>query len=65
MSTRVDAVQPGGPFHTSPPPRPPAPLPRGGVPVRRDGRLIGAIGVGGAPKQDHGFAMAAVEACFT
>jgi uncharacterized protein GlcG (DUF336 family) len=35
----------------------------GGVPVHRDGRLIGAIGVGGgAPEQDHAFATAAVEA---
>lgn len=34
----------------------------GGVPVRRDGRLIGAIEVGGgAPEQDRGIAMAAVE----
>ncbi|WP_274560514.1 MFS transporter [Streptomyces spiramyceticus] len=60
----VDAVQPGGPFHTLP-----TVLDRpllfiaGGVPVRRGGRLIGAIGVGGgAPEQDHGFATEAVEA---
>ncbi|GLX49823.1 hypothetical protein Shyhy01_27730 [Streptomyces hygroscopicus subsp. hygroscopicus] len=60
----VDAVQPGGLFHTLP-----TALDRpllfiaGGVPVRRDGRLIGAVGVGGgAPEQDHGFATAAVEA---
>ncbi|MFD7703441.1 heme-binding protein [Streptomyces caelestis] len=59
----VDAVQPGGPFHTLP-----TALDRpllfiaGGVPVRRDGRLIGAIGVGGgAPEQDHAFATEAVE----
>ncbi|MFD4546362.1 heme-binding protein [Streptomyces sp. NPDC058466] len=59
----VDAVQPGGLFHTLP-----TALDRpllfiaGGVPVHRDGRLIGAIGVGGgAPDQDHGFAVAAVE----
>ncbi|MFB7931814.1 heme-binding protein [Streptomyces sp. NPDC056039] len=59
----VDAVQPGAPFHTLP-----TALDRpllfiaGGVPVRRDGRLIGAIGVGGgAPEQDHGFATTAVE----
>ncbi|CAM5552099.1 GlcG/HbpS family heme-binding protein [Streptomyces pseudogriseolus] len=59
----VDAVQPGGLFHTLP-----TALDRpllfiaGGVPVRRDGRLIGAVGVGGgAPEQDHGFATAAVE----
>ncbi|ATL29043.1 GlcG/HbpS family heme-binding protein [Streptomyces formicae] len=59
----VDAVQPGAPFHTLP-----TALDRpllfiaGGVPVHRDGRLIGAIGVGGgAPEQDHGFATTAVE----
>jgi uncharacterized protein GlcG (DUF336 family) len=34
----------------------------GGIPVRRDGRLIGAIGVGGGtPDQDHSFAAAALE----
>lgn len=60
----VDAVQPGGVFHTLP-----TALDRpllfiaGGVPIFRDGRLIGAVGVGGgAPEQDHGFATAAVEA---
>ncbi|MET8719790.1 MULTISPECIES: GlcG/HbpS family heme-binding protein [Streptomyces] len=60
----VDAVQPGGLFHTLP-----TALDRpllfiaGGVPVHRDGRLIGAVGVGGgAPEQDHGFATAAVRA---
>ncbi|MEV6051605.1 heme-binding protein [Streptomyces sp. NPDC052107] len=60
----VDTVQPGGLFHTLP-----TALDRpllfiaGGVPVHRDGRLIGAIGVGGgAPEQDHGFATAAVRA---
>ncbi|MGW7365282.1 GlcG/HbpS family heme-binding protein [Streptomyces sp. NPDC054841] len=60
----VDAVQPGGLFHTLP-----TALDRpllfiaGGVPVHRDGRVVGAIGVGGgAPQQDHGFAVAAVEA---
>ncbi|MGW1800590.1 GlcG/HbpS family heme-binding protein [Streptomyces sp. NPDC001984] len=59
----VDAVQPGGLFHTLP-----TALDRpllfiaGGIPIHRDGRLIGAIGVGGgAPEQDHGFALAAVE----
>ncbi|MEU8974723.1 heme-binding protein [Streptomyces monashensis] len=57
----VDAVQPGALFHTLP-----TALDRpllfiaGGVPVHRDGRLVGAIGVGGgAPEQDHGFAMEA------
>ncbi|MEU2352581.1 heme-binding protein [Streptomyces misionensis] len=60
----VDAVQPGGLFHTLP-----TALDRpllfiaGGVPVHRDGRLIGAVGVGGGtPEQDHGFATAAVRA---
>ncbi|MET9370761.1 GlcG/HbpS family heme-binding protein [Streptomyces griseoflavus] len=59
----VDAVQPGGLFHTLP-----TALDRpllfiaGGVPVRREGRLIGAIGLGGgAPEQDHAVATAAVE----
>ncbi|MFE2017950.1 heme-binding protein [Streptomyces sp. NPDC059499] len=59
----VDAVQPGGLFHTLP-----TALDRpllfiaGGVPVHREGRLIGAVGVGGgAPEQDHGFATAAAE----
>lgn len=60
----VDAVQPGGLFHTLP-----TALDRpllfiaGGVPVFRDDRLIGAVGVGGgAPEQDHGFATAALTA---
>jgi uncharacterized protein GlcG (DUF336 family) len=60
----VDAVQPGGLFHTLP-----TALDRpllfiaGGIPMHRDGRLIGAIGVGGgAPEQDHAFATAALEA---
>ncbi|CAM5232317.1 Heme-binding protein OS=Streptomyces tendae OX=1932 GN=F3L20_31480 PE=4 SV=1 [Streptomyces tendae] len=56
-------MQPGGPFHTLP-----TALDRpllfiaGGVPVHREGRLIGVIGVGGgAPEQDHSFASAALE----
>lgn len=60
----VDLVKPDGPFHTLP-----TALDRpllfiaGGVPVHRDGRLIGSVGVGGgAPEQDHGFATAAVAA---
>ncbi|MEU1082258.1 heme-binding protein [Streptomyces sp. NPDC005908] len=60
----VDAVQPGGLFHTLP-----TALDRpllfiaGGVPVRRDGRLIGSIGVGGgSPEQDHGIATTAARA---
>ncbi|MEV5546545.1 heme-binding protein [Streptomyces sp. NPDC052309] len=58
----VDLVKPDGPFHSLP-----TALDRpllfiaGGIPVHRDGRLIGAIGVGGgAPEQDHGFAAAAL-----
>ncbi|KUL43230.1 hypothetical protein ADL28_43350 [Streptomyces violaceusniger] len=58
----VDAVQPGGAFHTLP-----TALDRpllflaGGVPIHRDGRLVGAIGVGGgAPEQDHGIATTAL-----
>nr|WSX48373.1 heme-binding protein [Streptomyces sp. NBC_00974] len=58
----VDAVQPGGLFHTLP-----TALDRpllfiaGGLPVHRGGRLVGAIGVGGgAPGQDHDIASAAV-----
>ncbi|TWD15275.1 uncharacterized protein GlcG (DUF336 family) [Streptomyces sp. T12] len=60
----ADAVQPGGLFHTLP-----TALDRpllfiaGGVPVRRDGRLIGSIGVGGgSPEQDHGIATTAARA---
>ncbi|GGV14616.1 hypothetical protein GCM10010495_30710 [Kitasatospora herbaricolor] len=60
----VDAVQPGGLFHTLP-----TALDRpllfiaGGIPLHRDGRLIGALGVGGgAPAQDHAFACAAAAA---
>ncbi|CAL9341739.1 GlcG/HbpS family heme-binding protein [Streptomyces sp. enrichment culture] len=62
-SELVGLVKPDGPFHSLP-----TALDRpllfiaGGVPVHRDGRLIGAIGVGGgAPEQDHGFATAALE----
>ncbi|MCP9210253.1 GlcG/HbpS family heme-binding protein [Streptomyces cucumeris] len=58
----VEAVQPGGPFHTLP-----TALDRpllfiaGGVPVRRGDRLIGALGVGGgAPEQDHEIATTAL-----
>ncbi|MEV6354017.1 GlcG/HbpS family heme-binding protein [Streptomyces hydrogenans] len=58
----VDLVKPDGPFHTLP-----TALDRpllfiaGGVPIHRDGRLVGAIGLGGgAPEQDHAFATAAL-----
>ncbi|MFC9327539.1 heme-binding protein [Kitasatospora sp. NPDC057015] len=57
----VDAVLPGGPFHTLP-----TALDRpllfiaGGIPLHRDGRLVGALGIGGgAPEQDHAFAVTA------
>ncbi len=60
----TDAVRPDGPLHTLP-----TALDRpllfiaGGLPVHRDGRLIGAVGVGGAaPEQDHSFAAAALAA---
>ncbi len=58
----ADAVKPDGPFYSLP-----TALDRpllfiaGGVPIHRDGRLMGAVGVGGgAPEQDHGFASLAV-----
>ncbi|MFG2773527.1 heme-binding protein [Streptomyces sp. NPDC048350] len=60
----VDLVKPDGPFHslTTALDRPLLFI-AGGLPVHRDGRLIGAIGVGGGgPEQDHGFATAAIEA---
>ncbi|GJF32800.1 heme-binding protein [Kitasatospora sp. NBC_01539] len=57
----AEAVLPGGPFHTLP-----TALDRpllfiaGGIPLHRDGRLVGALGIGGgAPEQDHGFAVTA------
>jgi uncharacterized protein GlcG (DUF336 family) len=59
----VDLVKSDGPFHTLP-----TALDRpllfiaGGIPVHRDGRLIGAVGVGGGvPEQDHSFATAALK----
>ncbi|MFE7425395.1 MULTISPECIES: GlcG/HbpS family heme-binding protein [unclassified Streptomyces] len=59
----VDLVKPDGPFHSLPTALDkPLLFIAGGVPVHRDGRLIGAIGVGGgAPEQDHSFAITAVE----
>ncbi|MFF5973850.1 heme-binding protein [Streptomyces sp. NPDC012769] len=58
----VDLVKPDGPFHSLPTAlERPLLFIAGGLPVHRDGRLIGAIGVGGgAPAQDHAFADAAV-----
>ncbi|MFE7527228.1 heme-binding protein [Kitasatospora sp. NPDC057542] len=57
----VDLAKSDGPFHSLP-----TALDRpllfivGGVPVRRDGRLVAALGIGGgAPEQDHAFATAA------
>ncbi|GAA3483130.1 heme-binding protein [Streptomyces yanii] len=59
----VDLVKPNGPFHSLPTALDqPLLFIAGGLPLHRDGRLIGAIGVGGgAPKQDHGFAQAAIK----
>ncbi|MEV5969580.1 heme-binding protein [Streptomyces sp. NPDC051921] len=60
----VDLVKPDGPFHslTTALDRPLLFI-AGGLPVHRDGRLIGAVGVGGgAPEQDHAFAGTAVAA---
>lgn len=58
----VDLVQPGALFHTLA-----TALDRpllfiaGGVPLHRDGHLVGAVGVGGgAPHQDGAIALAAV-----
>ncbi|WAX79066.1 GlcG/HbpS family heme-binding protein [Streptomyces sp. KMM 9044] len=60
----VDAVQPGGLFHTLPTAlERPLLFIAGGVPVQRGGRPIGAIDVGGGtPEQNHSFATTAVEA---
>ncbi|WP_078865977.1 GlcG/HbpS family heme-binding protein [Streptomyces sp. NRRL S-1448] len=58
----VELVRPDGLFHTLP-----TALDRpllflaGGVPLHRDGRLIGAIGFGGgAPDQDHQIVLSAI-----
>ncbi|MCG8970603.1 MULTISPECIES: GlcG/HbpS family heme-binding protein [Streptomyces] len=60
----VDLVRPAGPFHTLPTALDqPLLFIAGGLPLHRDGRVIGAIGVGGGtPEQDHGFATTAVTA---
>ncbi|OKI99159.1 GlcG/HbpS family heme-binding protein [Kitasatospora sp. CB01950] len=57
----VDLVKPDGPFHslTTALDRPLLFI-AGGVPVHRDGKLVG-VG-GGAPAQDHSFAAAALTA---
>ncbi|MFJ5677722.1 heme-binding protein [Streptomyces sp. NPDC093097] len=60
----VDLVRPDGPFHSLPTAlNKPLLFIAGGVPIHRDGRLIGALGLGGgAPEQDHGFARTALQA---
>ncbi|MFD8600472.1 heme-binding protein [Kitasatospora sp. NPDC059646] len=58
----VDLVKPDGPFHslTTALDRPLLFI-AGGVPIHRDGKLVGALGLGGgAPEQDHSFATAAL-----
>ncbi|MGV9776365.1 GlcG/HbpS family heme-binding protein [Streptosporangium sp. NPDC003464] len=59
----VDLVKPDGPFHSLPTAlNKPLLFIAGGVPVHRDGQLIGALGLGGgAPEQDHAFAAAALK----
>ncbi|RSS03947.1 heme-binding protein [Streptomyces sp. WAC00469] len=58
----VDLVKPEGPFHSLPTALDkPLLFIAGGLPIHRDGRLIGAIGVGGAPEQDHTVAATALE----
>ncbi|MDH6521762.1 uncharacterized protein GlcG (DUF336 family) [Streptomyces sp. SAI-135] len=60
----ADLVKPEGPFHSLPTAlNKPLLFIAGGVPVHRDGQLVGALGVGGgAPEQDHGFAQTALQA---
>ncbi|MFE7394009.1 heme-binding protein [Streptomyces sp. NPDC057582] len=59
----VDLVKPDGPFHSLPTALDqPLLFIAGGLPLHRDSRLIGAIGVGGGtPEQDHGFAQASIK----
>lgn len=58
----VDLVRPDGLFHTLPTALDrPLLFVAGGVPLHRDGRLIGALGFGGgAPEQDHRIVTAAI-----
>jgi uncharacterized protein GlcG (DUF336 family) len=58
----VDLVRPEGPFHSLPTALDkPLLFIAGGLPIHRDGRLVGAIGVGGgAPEQDHTVAATAL-----
>ncbi|GHF82946.1 GlcG/HbpS family heme-binding protein [Streptomyces thermodiastaticus] len=58
----VDLVKPEGPFHSLPTALDkPLLFIAGGLPIHRDGRLVGAIGVGGgAPEQDHTVAATAL-----
>ncbi|GAA1407932.1 hypothetical protein AUR04nite_13450 [Glutamicibacter uratoxydans] len=60
----TELVKPEGPFHSLPTALgKPLLFIGGGIPVHRDGVLIGAIGLGGgSPEQDHGFAEAALRA---
>ncbi|MFB7534317.1 heme-binding protein [Streptomyces sp. NPDC056178] len=60
----VDLVKPDGPFHSlATALNKPLLFIAGGVPIHRDGRLIGALGLGGgAPEQDHAFARTALQA---
>ncbi|WEV28820.1 heme-binding protein [Streptomyces sp. 71268] len=60
----ADLVKPDGPFHSLPTAlNRPLLFIAGGVPVHRDGHLVGALGLGGgAPEQDHGFAQTALQA---
>ncbi|MFJ6392319.1 heme-binding protein [Streptomyces sp. NPDC091972] len=60
----ADLVKPEGPFHSLPTAlNKPLLFIAGGVPVRRDGQLVGALGLGGgAPEQDHAFAQTALQA---
>ncbi|MET9859604.1 heme-binding protein [Streptomyces smyrnaeus] len=60
----ADLVKPDGPFHSLPTAlNKPLLFIAGGVPVHRDGQLVGALGLGGgAPEQDHGFAQTALQA---